>query len=78
MVKQKKRDFRKKQSTTIQIVTYRKRKDSRGESIWFAEIEGKPGTKVSGKTQVEVVGRLVIAKHRLLRLQIVRDEIKDF
>jgi hypothetical protein len=55
------------------IVTHRKM----GENLWFAQIKGKPGTKVSGKTQVEAVGRLVIAKHGRLRLQIKRDETKD-
>ena len=55
------------------IVTYRKM----GENTWFAQLKGKPGTKVSGKTQVEAVGRLVIAKHGRLRLQISRDETKD-
>lgn len=60
----------KKKSAIIQIITCRKTGDDR----WFAQIEGKPGTKVSGKTQVEAVGRLVVAKHRYLHLQIVRDD----
>lgn len=64
---------KKKVDTTITIVTYRKAIDN----IWFAQIKGKPGTKVSGKTQVEAVGRLVIAKHRHLGLVISRDETKD-
>ena len=64
---------KKAKSIAAQITTYRKT----GRNEWFAEITGKPGTKLSGKTQVEAVGRLVIAKHRHLRLLIKRDETRD-
>ena len=65
----------KKKSTTTKIVTYRKV----GENLWFAQIEGKPGTKVQARTQVEAVGRRVIAKPRHLRLQIAEliEELED-
>jgi hypothetical protein len=58
---------------THTIKTFRKR----DENKWFAEIPGKPQSRISGKTQVEAVGRLVIAKHRLLNIHISRDESKD-
>ena len=64
---------KKAKSTIAQITTYRKT----DKNEWFAEITGKPGTKVSGRSQVEAVGRLVIAKHRHLRLFIKRDETRD-
>lgn len=48
-----------------------------GKQLWFAQLQGKPQTKCRGKTQVEAVGRLIVAKHRLLRLDIVRDHSQD-
>lgn len=64
---------KKKKMGLTEVTTYRKM----GKPEWFAEIAGKPGTKVTGKTQVEAVGRLVMAKHRHLRLFIKRDETRD-
>jgi len=64
---------KKKAAKPLVIETYRKV----GENHWFAQLKGKPGTKVSGKTQVEAVGRLVVAKHRHLGLTVKRDLTKD-
>ena len=69
--------MKKKPPTTTQLITYCKKGSAGQVQEWFAQIAGKPGTKVSGKTQVEAVGRLVMAKHRHLRLQVRRDETRD-
>jgi hypothetical protein len=57
----------------FEIVTYRRVQDQ----VWFAELAKKPGTKTSGRTQAEAVGRLVVAKHRHLLLDIKRDMARD-
>jgi hypothetical protein len=58
---------------SARIVTYR----DPARELWFAQLGSKKHTRVSGKSQSEAVGRLVVAKHRMLRVQIVRDESKD-